>query len=318
MEASDEPGRSMQAMRLGDDPDQPALSQAEVAQPQPGPGDLLIRVRATGVTPTELRWYPTTHTSAGGKRTNAIPGHEFSGVVAAVGEGIDGWKVGDEVFGMNDWFADGATAQFCLARPSGVARKPAHLSHEAAATVPIAALTAWQGLLDRAKLRPGERVLIHGGAGSVGLFAVQLAHRQGAHVIATSSASHADLVRHLGADEVVDYQTTRFEQRVRDVDVVFDTVGGETRDRSWSLLTAQGRLITIASDAEADTDSRSKAAFFIVEPNAQQLAEVAALLDAGHLRAFVKAVLPLAQAPAAYGGRLPSAQQPGKIVLAVA
>src|SRR4030095_12701778 len=130
-----------------------------------------------GVIATELRWYPTTHTKTGGDRSSAIPGHEFSGVVAALGAGTGDWAVGDEIYGMNDWFAEGATAQFCLARPASVARKPERLSHAEAASVPISALTAWQGLLERARLRAGERVLIHGGAGSVGLFAVQLAHR---------------------------------------------------------------------------------------------------------------------------------------------
>ena len=165
-----------------------------------------------------------------------MPGHEFSGVVAAVGGEADGFKVGDEIYGMNDWFADGATAEFCLTQPQNVALKPKSLSHELTATVPIGALTAWQGLLDRAKILAGERVLIHGGAGAVGLFAVQLAHLHGAHVIATASAENAELVKQLGADQVIDYKASRFEDEVRNVDVVFDAVGGETLERSWGVL----------------------------------------------------------------------------------
>src|SRR5262249_787889 len=163
-------------MRLNDAVDGPLLVAATLTQPQPADGELLIRVRAAGVTPTELLWYPTTHTKQGGVRTSAVPGHEFSGVIAVLGKGANDFSVGDEVYGMNDWFADGATAEFCLTQPQNIALKPKALTHELAATVPIGALTAWQGLFDRAKLQSGERVLIHGAAGAVGLFAVQLAH----------------------------------------------------------------------------------------------------------------------------------------------
>src|SRR5262245_58627452 len=174
-------------MRVNNAQPGPILVAAALPQPQPRDGELLIRVRATGVTPTELLWYPTTHTREGGTRAGAVPGHEFSGVIAALGEGVDGFNVGDEIYGMNDWFADGATAEYCLTQPQHVAIKPKALTHELAATVPIGALTAWQGLSNRAKMGSGERALIHGAAGAVGLFAVQLAHLQGAYVIATAS-----------------------------------------------------------------------------------------------------------------------------------
>ena len=131
----------------------------------------------------------------------AVPGHEFSGVIAAIGKDVQDFKVGDEVYGMNDWFADGATAEFCITLPQNIARKPATLSHEAAASVPIGALTSWQGLIDRAKLEPGECVLVHGGAGAVGLYAVQLAHICGARVITTVSTQDIDFVKRLGANE---------------------------------------------------------------------------------------------------------------------
>src|SRR5215813_4766315 len=194
-------------MRLNDAVDGPLLVAASLTQPQPGDGELLIRVHAAGVTTTELLWYPTTHTKAGGARIGAVPGHEFSGVIEALGKGAKDFNVGDEIYGMNDWFAEGATAEFCLTQPQNIALKPKSLTHELAATVPIGALTAWQGLFDRAKLQPGERVLIHGAAGAVGLFAVQLAHLHGAYVIATASARNADFVKGLGADEVIDYKS---------------------------------------------------------------------------------------------------------------
>ena len=205
----------------------PGLVSAEVNTPQPGRGEVLIRVHAVGVTHTELLWQPTTHTRSGENRLHAIPGHELSGAIAAVGAGADG-IVGQEVFGMNDWYAQGATAEFCCAPPSAIAPKPARLTHVEAASVPIDALTAWQGLFDRAQLQAGERVLIHGGAGAVGVFAIQLACRRGAHVLTTASGRDRDFLLRLGAQQVIDYHTERFDDVARDVDVVFDAVGSST------------------------------------------------------------------------------------------
>ena len=308
----------MKAMRVNNTQQDPLLLAATLTQPQPGNGELLIRVRAAGVTPTELLWYPTTHTKEGGVRTGAVPGHEFSGVVAALGKGADGFKVGDEIYGLNDWFADGATAEFCLTQPQNVALKPKSLTHELAATVPIGALTAGQGLFDRAKMQPGERILIHGAAGAVGLFAVQLAHLHGAYVIATASALDAEFVRRLGADEVIDYKSSRFEDQVEKVDIVFDGVGGQTLERSWAVLKPTGRMVTIAADSEGTTDQRVKDAFFIVEPNQKQLLEFAKLFDAGTLKAFVSTVVPLEEASVAYTRTVRDKRGYGKVVIAVA
>ena len=191
------------------------------------------------------------------------------------------------------------------------------MSHELAASVPIGALTSWQGLIDRAKLGPGERVLVHGGAGAVGLYALQFAHIRGAHVITTVSAQATDFVKQLGADEVVDYRASRFEQELRDVDVVFDTVGGDTLERSWGVLKPAGRMVTIAADIEGTADQRLKDAFFIVQPNQKQLVEIAKYLDAGQLRAFVKTAVPLNEASAAYSGALSRTGGYGKIVINV-
>ena len=295
----------------------PILIPAELPNPEPALDEVLVHVHAAGVTPTEFLWYPTTHTKSGTPRAGAVPGHEFSGVVTAIGQDVRDFKVGDEVYGMNDWFAEGATAEFCITLPQNVAVKPATLSHEAAASAPIAALTAWQGLIDRAKLEAGERVLIHGGAGAVGLYAVQLAHIFGARVITTVSGRDIDLVKRLGADEAIDYEASRFEIEVKDVNVVFDAVGGETLERSWGVLKPDGRMITIAAGSEGATDQRVKDAFFIVEPNQKQLVEIAKQLDAGRLRAFVKTTVPLNEAPAAYSGRVTSKNRYGKIVIAV-
>ena len=307
----------MKAMQVNK-ADQRRLVLVELQRPEAGLGEILVNVHAAGVTPTELLWYPTTHTKSGTARMGTVPGHEFSGVITAIGKDVQGFEVGDEVYGMNDWFADGATAEFCITLPQNIARKPATLSHEAAASVPIGALTSWQGLIDRAKLEPGERVLVHGGAGAVGLYAVQLAHNRGTRVITTVSTQDIDFVKRLGADEAIDYKAFRFEKEVRDVDVVFDAVGGDTLERSWGVLKPGGRMITIAADSEGRADQRVKDAFFIVEPNQKQLVEIAKQLDAGRLRAFVKTTVPLNEASAAYSGAVRDKSGYGKIVIAVA
>jgi len=307
----------MKAMRLSDFAQVPVLVEENVPQPQPGRGELLVQIYAAGVTSKELLWYPTTHNKNGGRRSRAVPDHEFSGVIAAVGEDVAGFDIGQEVYGMNDWYSDGAMAEFCITQPTSVAPKPAKLTHVEAASVPIGGLTAWQGLLDRARLQAGERVLVHGGAGAVGIFAIQLARFHGAHVIATASARNLAFVSALGAERIIDYQAIRFEENVREMDVVFDTVGGETLRRSWSVLKPGGRMITIAADSEITTDNHMKQAFFIVEPNHEQLIQIGDLLDAGHLRTVVDVVLPFAQASAAYTGKVEQRRGHGKLVVAV-
>jgi NADPH:quinone reductase-like Zn-dependent oxidoreductase len=306
----------MRAMQVNNSTEGPALLAAELTKPRPGEGELVIGVRAAGVTPTEPLWYPTLQTKDGAPRKGAVPGHEFSGVIAEVGRNADGFEVGQEIYGLSDWFADGATAEFCVTTPKSIAGKPATLTHEAAATVPIAALTAWQGLLERAKIQPGERVLIHGAAGAVGIFAVQLAHLHGAHVIGTASSADLGFIEKLGADEAIDYRASRFEDRTQKVDVVFDGVGGEVLSRSWSVLKPGGRMVTIAAGSENTGDQRTRDAFFIVEPNQEQLKEVAKLLDTGKLKTFIGAVVPLAEASSAYRGAI-SKRGSGKVVIAI-
>jgi NADPH:quinone reductase-like Zn-dependent oxidoreductase len=308
----------MKTMRLSASAQPPVLLEETVPQPQPRRGELLIRVYAAGVTPTELLWYPTTHSKNGEGRSHAVPGHEFSGVIAAVGEDTVGFAIGQEVYGMNDWFADGALAEYCLTQPTSVAPKPPRLTHVEAAAVPIGALTAWQGLFDRARLQAGERVLVHGGAGAVGVFAIQLARFRGAQVTATASARNLAFVSQLGAAQVIDYQAVRFEDNVRNMDVIFDTVGGETLQRSWAVLKPGGRMITSAADSETTTDDRVKQAFFIVEPNHTQLTQIGSLLEAGDLQPVVDAVLPLTRASEAYTGEVRQRRGCGKLVVAVA
>jgi NADPH:quinone reductase-like Zn-dependent oxidoreductase len=306
----------MKAWQCDDSRPVPGLQQGEVDMPQPGPGEILVRVHAVGVIRTELSWYPTTHAKSGENRRLAIPGHEFSGVVAAVGPGADG-AVGQEVFGMNDWHAEGATAEFCLTLPSSITAKPVRLTHAEAASIPISALTAWQGLFERAHLQSGERVLIHGGAGGVGVFAIQLARRRGAHILTTASGRDREFLLQLGSHQIIDYHTDRFEDVAGCVDVVFDAVGGATLQRSWSLLGPTGRLVTIASTNESANDERTKKAFFIVEPNRQQLADIARLLDSGQIKTVVNAVVPFDQAALAYALAPTLEGGPGKTVVSV-
>ena len=162
----------MKAIRLHARGGPESLRFEDAPAPRPGPGEVLVRVRAAAVTPTELLWVPTWATRDGGPRPlPVIPGHEFSGEVAALGEGVTAVGVGEAVYGMNDWFGDGAQAEYCLARAADVARKPASVDHAHAAVTPISALTAWQGLFERARLAAGQHVLIHGAAGGVGGFA---------------------------------------------------------------------------------------------------------------------------------------------------
>jgi NADPH:quinone reductase-like Zn-dependent oxidoreductase len=291
-----------------------ALIYEEVPQPHPKEWEVLVRVYATGVTPTEFEWAPTWITRTGEKRLfPIILGHEFSGVVAAFGTGITELTEGTPIYGLNDWFENGAQAEYCIARPGEVAPKPQSLDHTQAAAVPIAALTAWQGLFERARLAAGQSVLIHGAAGSVGSFAVQFARWHGAHVIGTASPHNMDFVRNLGADEVVDYKATRFEKVVHDVDVVFDTVGGETLQRSREVLKPGGKLVTIATQSERIKDPVVRDAFFIVEANRPQLIEIARLTDSGQIRPVIDSVFPLAQARQAYEHK----PTRGKIVLRI-
>jgi len=295
-----------------------ALIVGDISQPKPGQGEILIKVHATAVMPTELNWMPTFNTASGQPRPFPIVlSHEFSGVVESFGTGVEGFDIGDEVYGLNDWFANGAQAEYCVVSPDALARKPKTLRHTEAAVVPISALTAWQGLFEKGQLQRKQRVLIHGAAGSVGTFAVQMARWRGAHVTATASAGNLDFVRALGADTVIDYHVTRFEDVVCDMDLIFDTVGGETLERSWKILEPTGRVISIVGETtQAPLSQRSRDAFMLVRADGKQLAEIGSMIDAGELRVFVEAVYWLVDAAGAYA-RAKRGKMRGKIALSV-
>ncbi len=290
------------------------LKLIEVEKPLPTEGEVLVQINAAGITPSELQWHPTLHKADGSPRTLAIPGHEFSGIVAEVGAGVTRFRAGDAVFGMNDWYARGATAEFCLASEDTIIVKPAGLSDAVAAALPISGLTAWQAINTRARAKTGEHVLIVGAAGSVGLMAVQIAVAQGCRVTAVANARHESLLKELGCSDVIDYRATPFEEATSDIDILLDTVGADTLERATPLLTAKGRLITIAADAEAKERRLFSEAFFIVESSASELSHLAKLVTEGKLRVFVRETLPFELAGKAYMNEIPADDKLGKLV----
>ncbi|GAA1655959.1 NADP-dependent oxidoreductase [Catellatospora bangladeshensis] len=296
------------------------LRVAEVARPSPGPTEVLVRVHAAGVNPVD--WKVRRRGGAFGEPPFTV-GWDVSGEVAAIGAGVTRFAVGDEVFGMPRFpMAAGAYAQYVTSPSRQLARKPAGLDHVHAAALPLAALTAWQALVDTARVAEGQRVLVHAAAGGVGHLAVQIAKARGAYVIGTARAEKHDLLRELGVDEPVDYTAVDFAQAVKDVDVVLDTVGGDYEDRSLRTLRPGGILVGILNaGSAAETAAKAQAlgvrgTGMLVEPDHTGLEQIAALVEAGLLRPLVAATFPLAEAAQAHelgeAGRTT-----GKIVLTV-
>ena len=311
-------GSTMKAIYLEQRAGVEGLVAGEIPRPSPKEGEVLVKVHATPITPSELEWSTTFNLSFGEPRPFPIVlSHEFSGVVASLGAKVTGFSPGDEVFGINDWFMNGAQAEYCVAKASALARKPKSHYYVQAAVVPMSALTAWQGLFTKAKLERHERVLIHGAAGAVGSFAVQLARWRGAHIIAPISSSNFEFVRSLGADELIDYRTARFEAVVKEVDVEFDTVGGETLERSWPLVVNGGRVVTVATQSNGASTQRVRDAFMRVQPDGSQLAEIGRMIDRGEIKAHVGPVFPMTAAKLAYV-RAKHGFRRGKVVLRVA
>ena len=266
--------------------------------PHPGNGEVLVRVHAAGINPVDWK---IREGHLRGMLHHAFPlvlGWDVSGVVEGLGSGLTRLKMGDEVFSRPDISRDGAYAEYIVIKESEVALKPKSIDHLHAATLPLAGLTGWQTLFDAGGLSEGQRVLIHAAAGGVGHIAVQLAKWKGAHVIGTAAERNHDFLRKLGVDQVIDYDTERFEKAVQPVDVVLDTMGGETQERSWKVLKPGGILISIASPPSPEIAAAHgvRQAFVFTQPNAVQLAEIAKLADAEKLKAIVETILPLADA----------------------
>jgi NADPH:quinone reductase-like Zn-dependent oxidoreductase len=289
-----------------------------VERPSPGPGEVLVRVAAAGVGPWD-GWIRAGN-SALPQPLPLTPGSDLSGEIVAVGSEISDLRPGDQVYGVTNSQFTGAYAEYALASAGMVASKPTSLTFTEAASVPVIAVTAWQALFDRAQLKAGQTVLIHGAAGNVGAYAVQLASRAGVRTIATAGTDDIPCVRDIGANTVIDYRNQRFEEEVKDADAVIDLVGGETQERSFRVLRRGGKLISAVSHPDQDLAQSHgvEAAFFLVDVTSEYLAKIANLVDGGELRTRVGAVLPLADAREAHdmlGGlrRRPK----GKIVLSV-
>ena len=289
-----------------------------IPRPEPGPGEVLVKVEAAGVGPWD-GWIRA------GKSALPQPlpltlGSDLAGEVVAVGPGVSRPRAGDQVYGVTNPDFIGAYAEYALASAAMVASKPASLSYAEAASVPVVAVTAREALFDHAQLKKGQTVLIHGAAGNVGAYAVQLAHRASLRVIATAGRDDAAFVRDLGANVVIDYRTEKFEDKVRDADAVIDLVGGEIQKRSFQVLRRGGKLISAVSDPDQELARKHgvEAAFFLVKVTTEILTEIGRLIDGGELRARVGAILPLADAREAHlmlEGLRPHPK--GKVVLAV-
>ncbi|MEU6342885.1 NADP-dependent oxidoreductase [Streptomyces sp. NPDC046977] len=289
------------------------LALAHLPYPHAAENDVVVRVHAAGFTRGELDWPATWSDRAGRDRTPTVPGHEVSGVVAALGYGTTGVTVGQRVFGLTDWARDGSLAEYVAVEARNLAALPADVDHTVAAALPISGLTAWQGLFDHARLTTGQTVLIHGAAGAVGSVAVQLAHEAGARVIGTGRAADRDTALALGAHVFLDLDAGELAD-AGEVDVVFDVIGGDVLARSTALVRVGGTVVTIAEPPTVRPED-GRALFFVVEPDRARLADLAQRVLDGRLSVRVGAVRPLAEAAAAFA---PDRSVQGRTIIRVA
>jgi NADPH:quinone reductase-like Zn-dependent oxidoreductase len=294
-----------------------AITHEEVPRPAPEERQVLVRVKAAGVGPWDA-WVRA------GKSVLPQPlplvlGSDLSGIVQEVGPGVSDFQPNDEVFGVTNSQFTGAYAEYAVAEAAKIARKPVRLSHVEAAAVPVVASTAWQMVFDHGQVDGTKRVLVHGAAGNVGAYAVQLAKQAGAYVIATAFTRDVDYARSLGADQVIDVRTARFEDEVKDIDVVIDTVGGDTLDQSFKVLKPGGVLVSAVAIPDQDKAARHhvRGVWFLVTVTSQGLAKIADLIDSGQLTVNVGEVLPIAEARLAHEMLAGKPHKRGKIVLQV-
>ena len=284
----------MQALRINSYGGPEVARLEDVPLPEPKDGEILVRVKAAGVNPVDWKirqgdmaflnlQFPVTL------------GCDLAGTVE---NGAGSFQAGDEIYAYTALTRNGAFAEYAIALPSEVALKPKTLGFFEAASVPVAALTAWQALFETGSLQSGQKILIHGAGGSVGAMAVQFAKQKGAHVIGTASGPNLDYIRKIGADETVDYKTERFEDKVQDVDFVFDTIGGETQERSFSVLRDGGTLISTVQPPSQDRAKQRgiQSSMMGVVPNGATLAELSKLIDSGKLVTRIDSMFPLSKA----------------------
>ncbi len=309
---------TMKAVRIHEYGGPEVLVYEDAPRPQAGKGEVLVQVHAAGINPVDWKIRQGLAKDRLHYRLPLILGWDVSGVVEVVGRGVRGLKSGDEVYSRPDIMRDGAYAEYITIDQSLVALKPVMIDHVHAAGIPLAAMTAWQALFDAGGLSAGQRILIHGASGGVGTVAVQLAKWKGAYVIGTASARNQEFLRDLGADGTIDYQDVAFETVVRDVDVVLDTIGGDTQERSWTVLKKGGILVSIISPPSPQKAAAHgvRQAYVFLEPKLTQLQQITTLVDSGGLRCIVDTVLPLAEARRAHEISQ-SGHARGKIILKV-
>jgi NADPH:quinone reductase-like Zn-dependent oxidoreductase len=281
-------------------------------EPQAAINDVIVRVHAAGFVNTELAWPSTWVDRAGRDRTPAIPGHELAGVVTALGYGTTGLSVGQRVFGLADWYRDGALAEYVAVEARNLAPLPGDVDFTAAASLPISGLTAWQALLVHGRLSAGQRVLAHGAAGAVGSMATQLAREFGAYVIGTGRAADRQRALDFGANEFLDLDSQALEDAGQ-VDLVLDLIGGDIGKRSASLVRGGGTLVSIVGPSEG-RPAEGRAVDFVVEPDRAQLGEIVQRVRDGRLRTNIGIVAPLDDAASAFH---PAERRPGKTVILV-
>ena len=271
---------------------------AERPDPQPAINDVLVEIHASGFVGTELEW-PSTWTDRSGRdRTPTIPGHEFAGVVTALGYGTTGLSVGQRVLGLTDWYRDGTLAEHAAVEARNLAPLPGDVDFTVGASVPISGLTAWQGLFDHGRLRAGQRVIAHGAAGAVGSMVTQLAREFGAYVIGTGRAADREMALDFGANQFVDLGSENLDD-VGEVDLVFDVIGGEIQKQSARLVRAGGTLVTIVGPPDA-RPTEGLAIDFVVESDRAQLSEIVRRVRDGRLRPNIGTVASLDDAVATF------------------
>jgi len=304
----------LKAIRIHDFGEPDVLKYEDIPESQPGPGEVRIRAIAAGVNPIDWK-------IRRGYMELPLPmtmGSDVAGVVDAIGQGVDSFQPEDEVFGKAS-AGQGGYAEYIVVNSTQIAQKPKSIGFIESAAIPTAGLAAWQSLFDIAGLEKGQSVLIHGASGGVGTFAVQFAKWKGAYVIGTASSKNAEFLKSIGCDEVIDYRNQQFEEIVSNLDVVLDTIGGDTFERSWGVLKPGGFLVTTVASIPEGTPQKHgvRAERLITQADGKELAQIAAIIDERKIKPIVTTVLPLADAQKAHE-MSESGHTRGKIVLRIA
>lgn len=306
----------MKAVVIHEYGDESVLKIEEIEKPQPQADEVLIKIEIAAVNPVDWKIRDGLGEQFGMKLP-FISGCEISGTIEETGADVKKFRTGDAVFSFTGKY-DGGYAEYVAVKETAVEKKPENIDYENAAAIPVGALTAYQAIFDKAGLQKGQKILIHAASGGVGSMAVQLAKNAGAYVYATASGANENFVKDLGADEFIDYKTTNFEDAVKDVDVVFDTIGGETQERSFRVLKTGGFLVSVVSPPSPESAEKFgvKAEMIGVQPNAAQLAEITELAAAGKLKTHIAKVFPFSAVKEAH--ELSKAgHAKGKIVLQI-